>query len=366
VKIALIHDYLNQMGGAENVLMALSETFPEAPIFTSIVDYNAIDSYFKTKNVYLSFIQKIPNIRSHYKNYFFLYPFAFKKFNLDKYDIVISSSSAFSKGINLRNNKTLHINYCHTPMRFVWMSNKYIEKERIPIYLRIVLQPLFIWLKRWDLEKNKRINYFIANSTTVQKRIKKWYNRKSTVIFPPVDTQRFIPSNKCGNYYLIVSRLKGYKRIDLAIHACSQLGLPLKIAGTGENRHFLEKIANENIEFLGYQSDKMILQLMQQCKAFLFPGEEDFGIAPVEAQACGKPVIAYKGGGALDTVIHRKTGLIFEEQNVDSLKNALQNFEKYRFNSDVCRRNALRFKKDNFIKEFNNFLLKARQSKAPR
>jgi glycosyltransferase involved in cell wall biosynthesis len=355
MKIAFVHDYLNQMGGAEKVLEQCCQIFPDAPVYTSIFDKSKVSSIIGGLDIRSSFIQRLPFLEKHFKKYLPLYPMAFEQIKLSGYDVVLSMSSAFAKGISLEPG-TLHINYCHTPMRFVWMFESYDEKEKIPFYYKPLLLPILERLKKWDLEKNKNVHKFIANSTTVKERIKQFYDRDSDIIYPPVDIERFKPSGPAKDYFLIVSRLREYKRIDLAVSACTELGLPLKVIGTGTAERKLKKIAGPMVEFLGYRNDEEVLRYVQQCKAFIFPGEEDFGIAPIEAQAAGKPVIAYGDGGALDTIIDGETGLFFKQQSVDALKSAITKFESMTFDPDKCQLNAARFSNSHFKTAIANYI----------
>lgn len=360
LKIALVHDYLNQMGGAENVLEMFCKVFPGAPIYTSIVDKSKLKESFKNININHSFIQKLPFLDVHFKKYLPLYPLAFERMRIKGYDVILSMSSSFAKGVSYDSN-TLHINYCLTPMRFVWMFKQYVAKEKIPFYYKPLLFPVLYRLKKWDLEKNKKVHKFLTLSKAVQGRIKDWYNRDSELLYPPVDVNKFSISSKnnMGEYFLIVSRLRGYKRIDLAIEACTRLGISLKIIGTGAAENKLRKIAGPSVEFLGYLSDKDVIEYMQNCKAFIFPGEEDFGIAPVEAQACGRPVVAYRAGGALDTVVEDKTGLFFNEPKTESLLEVLSKFDSYTFSKIKCRENAERFSNEVFIKQLRGYVERA-------
>ena len=331
------------MGGAENVLEEFCKIFPQAPIYTSIVDKRKLRESFEGLDIRSSFMQNLPFVKTQFKKYLPLYPLAFERMQLKGYDCILSMSSSFAKGVSFSGN-TLHINYCLTPMRFAWMFKQYNEKEKIPVYYRPFLSLLLKQFRKWDLEKNKNVHRFITLSTAVQKRISDWYGRKADVIFPPVDTDRFVSEPQAGSkYYLIVSRLRGYKRIDLAIHACNKLAKQLKIVGTGDSEKSLRKISGNTIEFLGYRSTNDVVKLMQNCKAFIFPGEEDFGIAPLEAQACGKPVIAYRAGGAIDTVIDKETGVFFDVPTEGALSNAIVDFEQQQFSTEKCRRNADKF-----------------------
>jgi glycosyltransferase involved in cell wall biosynthesis len=356
LKIALVHDYMNQMGGAENVLEQFCQVFPDAPVYTSIVDRSKLRSTFNKIDVHPSFIQKVPFTKKHFKKYLPLYPMAFERMNLSGYDVILSMSSGFAKGVKFSGN-TLHINYCLTPMRFAWMFKQYNEKEKLPVFYMPLLIPLLKWYRKWDLKKNKSVDKFITLSTAVQHRIKEWYKRDSDIIYPPVDVSRFTIAPGCrSDYYLVVSRLRGYKRIDIAIEACSALNLPLKIVGVGDQRKALEKIAGPSVEFLGYKSDTEVIELMQNCKAFLFPGEEDFGIAPLEAQACGKPVVALRAGGALDTVIENETGLFFDKPTAQLLISVLKKFSHLVFDPAKCRKNAEKYSNENFQKQIKKYV----------
>jgi glycosyltransferase involved in cell wall biosynthesis len=355
MKIAFVHDYLNQMGGAEKVLEQCCQIFPDAPVYTSIFDKSKVSSIIGGLDIRSSFIQRLPFLEKHFKKYLPLYPMAFEQMKLSGYDVVLSMSSAFAKGISLEPG-TLHINYCHTPMRFVWMFESYDEKEKIPFYYKPALLPILKRLKKWDLEKNKNVHKFIANSNTVKERIKRFYGRDSDIIYPPVDIERFKPCGTAQDYFLIVSRLREYKRIDLAVSACTKLGLPLKIIGTGTAEQKLKKIAGPYVEFLGHKNDGEVVQYVQQCKAFILPGEEDFGIAPIEAQAAGKPVIAFGAGGALDTIIEGKTGLFFYQPTVESLIKKLKKFPEISFSPEECRKNAERFSCDRFKRQIMQYI----------
>jgi len=358
MKIALVHDYLNQWGGAENVLEVFSKVFPDAPIYTSISDPHLVKKHFADKTVISSYMQNLPAIKTQYKKYFPLYPFAFESFRLKGFDVILSMSSGFAKGVSF-SPETLHINYCLTPMRFAWRYNEYIEKENIGLMYKPFLKLIIQILKKWDLKKNKKVDHFITLSEAVKQRIKDCYNREADIIYPPVNTEAFIPKSDSipgGDYFLIVSRLKGYKRIDIAVQACSDLGYKLKVIGEGEVKGELEKMAGPTVEFLGRLKTEEVITHMQRCKAFIFPGEEDFGIAPLEAQAAGKPVIAYKAGGALDTIIDKKTGLYFEESTVESLEETLRKFDQNNFESEKCRKNANRFSESCFTQQIEEYV----------
>ncbi len=285
MKIAIVHDWLTNMGGAEQVIINFKEIYPNAPIYTTFYNPNNLDEKLRNIDVKTSFLQKKKMVTNH-KKYFPLMPLAFENFNLNEYDVILSSSSSCAKGV-ITKPDSVHVCYCHTPMRYAWeLRDDYIQgagkiKRK---FIKILLH----YMRIWDLASASRVDYFIANSTAVQKRIKKHYKRDSIVINPPVRCDKFNISNTDGDYYFIVSRLVGYKRFDIAVQACKELGKKLIIVGDGPERKKLEKMADNNVIFLGKQSDEVVQKYMSECKALLFPGEEDFGIVPVEAQACRK------------------------------------------------------------------------------
>ena len=290
-----------------------------------------------------------------------LYPYAFERLDLRAYDLVISDSSAFAKGVITRPD-ALHISYCHTPMRFAWNFENYVTRERVGGLSRMALAPMMNWLRMWDVTTAARVDYFIANSPAVAARIAKYYRRESVYIPPPVDTSRFAVSRKRGDYFLIISRLIPYKRIDLAVEAFTKIGAPLRIVGAGRDEKELRAMAGRNITFLGRLSDQEAREQLAGCRAFIFPGEEDFGIAPVEAQAAGKPVIAYGAGGALASVLPSQTGVFFQQQTPQALANAVTNFRDERFDPDVIRRHAEEFDTSRFAARLMSFIRVRAQS----
>jgi len=358
MKVAIVHDFLSQYGGAEKVIEVFNELFPDAPIFTPIYVQNKLPPIFKEMNIKTSFMQKFPFLDKHFKKYLIFYPKAIESFDLSNYDLVLSSSSSFAKGA-IKGKNACHICYCYTPMRYVWDYKHYIEKENFSRIVLGILPYVIKKLKKWDIETINRVDYYAAISNHIKDRIKKYYNRDSTVIYPPVNTKNFKISNKIDNYFLIVSRLNAYKNIDLAIDAFNDLGLHLKIAGTGSYRKTLESMAkNKNIEFLGRLSDAELVEVYSKCRAYIFPGREDFGITPVEAQASGRPVIAYADGGALETVIDGVTGLFFKENTKESLKKTIEKFLMIEasFDSSKITENAFRFDIDVFKKNLVDFV----------
>ena len=357
MKVALVHDYLNQMGGAERVVMAFHEIFPDAPIYTSIYDPQRVDPAFQKMDIRTSFMQKFPLVTKHHQPYLPFYPFAMESLNLRSYDLVLSSSSAFAKGVITRP-ETMHICYCHTPMRWCWNYDEYVEREQLGKIARSVLPFFITGLRTWDQTSSMRVDHFIANSPVVAERIHKYYRRDAVIIPPPVDASRFTfdPTTQSEDYFLIVSRLIPYKRIDLAIEACNKLHLPLVIVGSGRDLERLKKMAGPTIRFLGRLSDKEVLYYYAHCRAFLFPGEEDFGITPLEAQASGRPVIAYSAGGALASVIDGVTGAFFNEQTVESLASVLEAFDEHRFDPQTIRNHALEFDMPRFHRRILQFI----------
>ncbi len=353
MKIAIVHDWLTNMGGAEQVVINFKEVYKEAPIYTTFYNPNKLDDKLKNIEVKTSHLQKKKMVENH-KKYFPLMPIAFEKFDLNEYDVVISSSSSCAKGV-LTKPGSIHICYCHTPMRYAWEKRDEYTQGMGKLKKKLV-EILCHYMRIWDVSSSNRVDYFIANSTEVQKRIKKHYKRDSIVINPPVRCNMFNISETDGDYYLVLSRLVGYKRFDLAVQACSELGKKLVVIGEGPEREKLEKLANENVTFLGRQPDEVVKKYMSECKALLFPGEEDFGIVPVEAQSCGRPVIAYGKGGVLDSVIDGKTGIFFKEQTVDSVKRAIEKFETMKFDKEEIRKHALKFDENVFQEKIRKFV----------
>jgi len=355
VKLAIVHDYLNQYGGAERVVEALHEAFPNAPIYTSIYLPKRMPESFQKMDIRTSFMQKLPFLMKHFKKYLMLYPKAFKSFDLSNYDVILSSSSAFAKGIN-KPSRSLHVCYCYTPMRFAWRYDDYIKGEKFGFITKNILKFFIKRLKEWDIRTNKSVDHFIGISKYISERIKNIYDRESVVIYPPVETMKYNPSAEISDYYLIVSRLNPYKKIEVAIKAFNKLGYPLTIIGGGPYKRHLMSIAGNNIEFTGKLSDNELSENYSKCKALIFPGEEDFGIVPVEAQAAGRPVIAYRSGGAVETVIENETGVFFNEQTEDSIVDAVRKFENMNFNSERIRQNARNFDKEIFKEKIKKYV----------
>jgi len=357
MKVALVHDYLNQMGGAERVVLAFHELFPDAPLYTSIYDPRRVDAAFQQIDIRTSFMQRLPFVKKHHQPFLPLYPFAMERLDLRGYDLILSSSSAFGKGV-ITKPGTMHICYCHTPMRWCWNYDEYVEREQLGKLARGVLPFLITWLRVWDQTTAMRVDHFIANSPAVADRIQKYYRREAVVIPPPVDASRFLfdPTTQPEDYFLVVSRFMPYKRIDLAIQACNRLQLPLVIIGSGRDQQRLQQMAGPTIRFLGRLSDAEVLHYYAHCRALILPGEEDFGITPLEAQASGRPVIAYSAGGALASVIDGVTGTFFQEQTVESLAATLAAFDETRYDPQINRDHALEFDKPRFHRRILQFI----------
>ncbi|MFH0956163.1 MAG: glycosyltransferase [Candidatus Falkowbacteria bacterium] len=358
MKVALIHDHLAQDGGAEKVLKVLAEMFPEAPIFTLLFEPKNADKYYRHRHIETSIIQKLPGGISHYQWYMPFMPMAVEFFDLSGYDLVISDSSSFAKGV-ITTSHTLHICYCHTPTRYLWSdTHQYINELKYNKYFKKVISLVLNYIRMWDRLAADRVDEYIANSRFVAKRIKKYYKRESTVIYPPVEIEKFKISREVGDYFLIGSRLAPYKRVDLVIEACKKLGKKLKIYGDGVDLERLKKMAKgcPSIEFLGWVDDAAKAELYSRCLAFIYPQEEDFGITAVEAMASGRPVIAYKRGGVMETVVDGITGVFFDEQTPASLAEAINNFDASKFNSEIIKQHAEKFSVSRFKNEITKYI----------
>ena len=353
VRVALVHDWLNQMGGAENVLEEFVDLFPGAPVFTSMYGPEKMPDTYRSWPIRTTFMQRLPFVTDHHQAFLPLYPAAFKTTDLSGFDLILSNKSGFCHGVTSHKGqrKALHVCYCLTPTRFLWLYDQYRQREQIGALLDLGLRPLLALLRRWDYAAAQKVDHFIAISSAVQERIRTIYNRESVIVHPPVDTQRFSPdpSVPVGDYYLVVSRLIPYKRVDLPVRAFRELPHErLIVVGSGRARHALEEMSGPNVTFLGWQPGERILELMRGCKAFLFPGLEDFGITPVEAMSTGRPVIAFRGGGALDTVIPGKTGEFFDLQTPERLRTVIERFDVHAYDTVACRRQAERFSREAF------------------
>ena len=344
MNLALIHDWLNQLGGAEDVLAALVSLYPDAPLYTSLYDRARMPAHWREWDIRTSFIDRLPFAHRKQQLYFPLYPFAFEQFDLRGYDVVLSNKSGFCHGV-ITGPETMHVCYCLTPTRYVWRYHQYAEQEDLGRLTRAGLAPFLTFLRQYDRLAADRVDYFIAISDEVRRRIAKVYRREATIIYPPVDVGRFAPSNRVDDYYLFVGRLVPYRRLDVLIEAFNKLGKPLKIAGSGRDRERLQGLAGPTVEFLGFVPDADLPDLLARCRVFVWPGEEDFGISPLQANAAGRPVIAYAAGGARETVVTGPdaasiTGALFAEQSVAAIIEAVESFDPLSVSPAAVRRHA--------------------------
>jgi glycosyltransferase involved in cell wall biosynthesis len=354
-KIALVHDYFIQMGGAERVAAAMHDSFPTAPIYTTVALPHRLPKELRGADIRTSAMQRLPGMEQRFRQYFMLYPFAVEHFDLSEFDLIFSSSSGYAKGVRRRSN-AIHVCYCHTPMRWAWRYEDYVARENFGRVTRSLL-PLSLWgLRKWDLRAARQPNYYIANSRLVARRIKEIYGREAFVIPPPIEVDRFQMSSHVDDYYLVLSRLVPYKRIDLAIEACNRLNRRLVIIGDGPDRARLQKLAGPKTEFLGRQPDAQVNKFASRCRALLFTGEEDFGMVPLEVNAAGRPVIAFRGGGAMETVVEGVTGVFFNEATSASLEDAIEEFESRIWSQNTLRRHAEKFDRSVFTFRVLQFL----------
>jgi glycosyltransferase involved in cell wall biosynthesis len=355
MKTAIVHEYLVQYGGAERVLEAIHDLFPDAPVYTLLYNQAKMPDEYRKWDIRPSALSSRKWIQNHYKAFFYFYPYYIEQFDLRGYDLVISSSYAYAHGI-ITSPETCHICYCHTPMRFAWIQEKEYS-AKIPLLARPVYRKMVTHLKKWDIQASKRPDFYIASCQNVANRIKNIYHRNSIIISPPVNVSEFSNINGRKDYYLLVSRLvHPYKKIDIAIEAFNRNGKNLKIVGDGTDRKYLEKMAEKNIAFLGEKKGAELSDLYQHAAALIFPSEDDFGIVPLEANAAGCPVIAYAKGGILETQIENKTAVYFHESTPFSLNNAIKIFENASFNSTEIRKNSLRFRKELFQEKLGSFI----------
>lgn len=357
MRVALVHDYLNQAGGAEKVMEVFCRMFPGSPVYTALYDPAAMPDFWRTQDVRTSFMQRLAPRLSVGKALFPLYPLAFESFDLRDYDLVLSSTTTFAKGVITRPD-TCHVCYCNTPTRFAWMYHDYTERQRMGRMARRVLPTLISPLRVWDYAAAQRVDSFVAGSYNAARRIQKYYRRSCTVVQSPIEVRRFVvaPQQEINDYFLMVSRLVSYKRVDLAIEACNRLRLPLHVVGDGPDAARLRQMAGPTVRMLGRLSDDDTRDQLSHCRALLFPGEEDFGLTPLEAQASGRPVIAYGAGGALETIVEGETGLFFAEQTVDALANLLATFDTSQFIPQAARQNAERFDESVFMQRMHTVI----------
>jgi len=369
MRVALVHEYLVQYGGAEKTLEALREIFPKAPIYTLLYNPKKMNGKFSDAEIRTSFLQKIPFAKSRHRIIFpVLMPTAIEQFDLSYYDLVISDSSSFAKGI-ITKPHTKHICYCHTPTRFAWDGcQRYIKEEfSYPNFLKKIVPFGINYVRVWDEAASRRVDKFIANSKFTASRIKKYYNRDAEVIYPPIDVKEIqkniankpslsndAAKHQQEQYFLIISRLMANKNLELTVKVFNKNKLPLKIAGAGPLYKRLKKTAKPNIEILGFVSDEKKIDLLAGCAAFIFPMEEDLGITQIEAMAAGKPIIALRAGSALETIIKGKTGLFFNSAVPEPFEKAIKRFllNKSKFDSNFIQQYALKFDKEVFKRKF--------------
>jgi glycosyltransferase involved in cell wall biosynthesis len=353
VKVALVHDWLTGMRGGEKVLEVLCDLFPAADLFTLVHRRGSVSAAIEGRRITTSFVQRLPLAASRYRSYLPLFPFAIEQFSFDGYDLVISSSHCAAKAVVVPG-RTRHIAYCHSPMRYAWdQFEEYFGPARVGARMsRWVYRPLLARMARWDAATSSRVHRFVANSRHVAGRIRRYYNRASTVVYPPVDTSFFhsspavVSAASAAAAALVVSALVPYKRVDRAIEACALAGIPLRIAGDGPDRQRLESQAGDRVTFLGRVTDEVLRDEYRAARVVILPGEEDFGIVPLEAQACGRPVVALARGGALETVKNGQTGLLFPEPTAASLADTLGVASTWRFDSARIRAHAEAFSRE--------------------
>jgi glycosyltransferase involved in cell wall biosynthesis len=354
LRVALVHDYLNQPGGAEKVVEVFTQMFPQAPLYTSTYDADSMPDHWRSVDVRTSYLQRLsPSVRL-VKAFTPLYPSAFESFDLSGYDLVLSSTTTFAKGVITRP-ETCHVCYLNNTTRFLWMYHDYVRHERLPRGARAVLPWLATPIRVWDYTAAQRVDAFVAGSYNAARRIWKYYRRESEVLHPPIDASAFAPRSDHADYFLILARLQPYKRIDLAVEACTRLGLSLHIVGDGPDRSRLERLAGSTVLFLGRISDAEVADQLSSCRALIWPGDEDFGLAPLEAQASGRPVIALEAGGALETVKAGETGVFFPQPTVSSLMDALSSFTD-EFDPAALRRHAMKFDRVAFTERLYDLL----------
>ena len=361
LKVAICYDRVNKFGGAERTLLTLHEMFPNAPLYTSVVDLENASWAKVFPKIYTSFLQKIPFARNNHELFGWLMPLAFETFNFNDYDLVISVTSEAAKGI-ITNTKTLHVCYCLTPTRYLWSGKEFYfnnppQKFKIFPFFKWVSKPFVSYLKKWDKIASTRPDEIISISKAVKERITRYYGRESEIIFPPVEIKRL--EIKKDKYYFIAGRFEPYKMLGLVVSTFNEAGLPLVVAGSGSEFFRLKRKAYKNIKFIYKPTDEELWKLYTNAKAFLMPQEEDFGIMAVEAQGFGVPVIAYSKGGALDTVVQNKTGVFFDAQSKESLKQAIAKFDTMRFNYNYLTNNAKIFEKSKFKKHLQRSLVRS-------
>lgn len=357
MKIAIAYDYMLQMGGGERVIRALHEIFPEAPIYTTVFSPESMPDDFAEMDIRTSFIDRLPLSHRKFELYIPLYAFAMEQFDFREYDVVLSVSTMVAKGV-VTGPRTCHVSLCFTPMRWAWdLYHDYLSELKDNRLVRWAFRFWTHYYRIWDVASASRVSYFIAGSDVAASRIRKHYGREGDVIHPPVDTSHFRPNGEQPeDFYLVVSRLVYAKRIDVVIRAFAETNRRLVVIGEGERLPHFKKSATPNIEFLGFQPDEVVRDFYARCKALVFPGEEDFGLTPVEAQACGRPVVAYAAGGSLETIQDGETGVFFHSQTPEALLEAIERFEALDFDPERIRANAERFDSTVFAERIRGFV----------
>ncbi len=355
MKVAIAHEWLTTLGGSERVVSALLEVYPQARIYTTFRSSRNLPPQMLDWDVETSFVQKLPFLHRISQKYMPLFPLAFESFDLSGYELVISSSSACAKGV-LTGPGTLHVCYCHTPLRYAWEPYLDMRFRHVNRVFKAGNDLLLHYLRLWDRAAADRVDHFVANSANVAAKIGKYYRREAAVINPPVDVKMFPVIDEQDDYFLVASRLVAYKRVELAIEAFNRLGRPLKVAGDGPERKRLEAIAGPNIEFVGYVNDARLPQLLGRCRALILPGEEDFGMVPVEAMAAGRPVIGFGRGGLLESVVDGRTGIFFPEPSAASLIEAVERFGGLELDPAMISKHAKKFSKERFKQEIKAFI----------
>jgi glycosyltransferase involved in cell wall biosynthesis len=367
LRIAIVHYWFVRRRGGERVVEVLADMFPQADIFTLVVDRDSLAKSLQARKITASVLQKLPGVKRYYRRLLPLFPIALEQFRLDGYDLIISSESGPAKGV-ITPAQACHICYCHSPMRYLWDMFHQYQQDAGPVS-RALFTLSAHYVRMWDLATASRVDHFVANSEHVASRIRKHYRREAKVIYPPVEVSAARVCDSVGDYYLVVSELVDYKRVDLAVEACNRLGRPLRIIGDGTEYKRLRRLAGPTVQFLGYLPDEAVRENYAHCRALLFPGEEDFGIVPVEAHSFGRPVVAYGWGGALETVDgffvgeppspESATGVFFSRQCVESLVEAIRVFESVepRFSPAFIRAQAERFEVSRFKKEMAEFVV---------
>jgi glycosyltransferase involved in cell wall biosynthesis len=355
VRVAVVHDYFTQHGGAENVAGELYNLVPQADMFATVALDEYVPACIPRGRLQTSWMQNLPRIAEFYRLYFPLYPLGVQSLDLSRYDLVISSSSGYGKGVRTRSD-ALHVCYCHTPMRWIWRYQDYVHRENLATSKKLLLPVVLKGLKAWDIDAARQPDQYVANSRVVAQRIRDCYGREAVVIPPPIDASRFVLQPHQEDYYLVLARLVSYKRIDLAISACNSLGKRLVVIGGGPESSRLRALAGPTVAILGYVSDVEATRYASECRALLFPGEEDFGMAPLELAAAGRPTIAYRAGGALETIVEGTTGIFFDKQDVSSVAEAILRFEQMDWDPQALRTHALRFDVSQFRRKFYDLL----------